>query len=161
MKLKKILKNNNGLTLLEVLVSLAILGILLIGAMKFFTQAYSFTSSNQNKTIAINVARNAIMYMERQSFIEIRKNFDDSPNEPLVLMICNDRYQLIWPTDTVEPDCSPITINNIKYDVNIQTNTDEAINSFFIPIKVKVDWEMNNKHETTSLEGVIKSEDIR
>jgi prepilin-type N-terminal cleavage/methylation domain-containing protein len=161
MKLKKILKNNHGLTLLEVLVSLTILGILLIGAMKFFSQAYSFTSSNQNKTIAINVARNAIMYMERQSFIEIRKSFEDNAKEPLALMICNDSYQIIGPNDRVEPDCSPITINNIKYDVTIQTNSDEETNSFFIPINVKVVWEMNNKQQTTNLEGVIKSEDIR
>jgi prepilin-type N-terminal cleavage/methylation domain-containing protein len=161
MKLKKILKNNSGLTLLEVLVSLTILGILLIGAMKFFNQAYSFTSSNQNKTIAINVARNAIMFMERQSFIEIRKNIVDNAEQPLSLKICNDSYQIIWPNDRIEPDCRPITINNINYDISIKTNLDKATNTFILPINVKVDWEMNNKQHTTHLEGVIKSEDIR
>lgn len=64
MKFFKILSSSKGLTLIEVLVSLTILSIILLGIMNFFNQAYSYTNSNQKKTAAINVARNALTYMD-------------------------------------------------------------------------------------------------
>lgn len=161
MKLRKILSSTNGLTLVEVLLSLTILGIIMIGIMQFFTQAYSFTNSNQNKTTAINVARNAMIYIEKQSFIETKKNLEDYPADVISLLICNDEYKLVRNSDTTITGCNPIKINNVDYDVTIAFKEDVTDESFMIPLVVKVNWEVNKKQYSTELEGAIKSEDIR
>ncbi|MDE3839785.1 prepilin-type cleavage/methylation domain-containing protein [Bacillus methanolicus] len=172
MNLKKILDSSKGFTLIEILTSLTILGIILIGCMKFFTQAYSYTNMNQKKTAAINVARNAMMYIENESFIEIREKFKKNPEEELTLMICsnsedkdepNDPYGKFWKGETPGPSCSPITINNVKYDVKIQANSDknDYDRNYILPITVKVEWAINGKVNETEIEGVMKSEDIR
>lgn len=158
MKLRNYLSGTNGLTIIEVLLSLTILGIIVLGVMQFFTQAYSFTNSNQNKTVAINVARNAMMYMEKQNFIETRENFKNHASASL--FICHDKYQLVWSKETKTAGCTPISINNIDYNVTI-TSTDEDNQSFMIPLAVKVGWEVNKKPDSTELKGALKSEDIR
>ncbi|WP_042354900.1 type IV pilus modification PilV family protein [Bacillus rubiinfantis] len=161
MKLRKLLFSANGLTLIEVLLSLTILSIVILGVMQFFNQAYSFTNSNQNKTVAINVARNAMMFMEKQSFIEMRKDFDEHSSEEGSLFICNNKYQLTWGDTSVPTGCSPISINNINYHVTILPASNEDSESYMLPLNVKVEWKVNNKQYSTELEGAIKSEDIR
>ncbi|AIE60918.1 type IV pilus modification PilV family protein [Bacillus methanolicus] len=172
MNLKKILYSSKGLTLVEILASLTILGIILIGCMKFFTQAYSYTNMNQKKTAAINVARNAMMYIENESFIEIREKFEKNPEEELTLMICDnpmdkddpeDPYGKFWKGDTPGPSCSPITVNNVKYYVKIRadSNKNDYDRNYILPITVKVEWVINGKVNETEIEGVMKSEDIR
>lgn len=161
MRLKKILSNSNGLTLIEILVSLTILGIILIGIMQFFTQAYTFTNSNQKKTAAINVARNAMVYMEKQNFIETMQDFDDHSDQQLTLLICNDEYQLFWEEEPKSSGCHPIRINGLDYNVSIRSDKEEEYKAFILPIIVRVDWTINRKHYSTELKGVIKSEDIR
>ncbi|MBO0960705.1 prepilin-type N-terminal cleavage/methylation domain-containing protein [Neobacillus sp. MM2021_6] len=161
MNLKKIISSNNGLSLIEVLVSLTILGIISIGIMNFFSQAYSFTSSNQNKTNAINVARNAMMYMEKQSFIEIKDEFDRNSSKEISLFICEDQYKMFWEGDTVDPICTPILVNGVEYSVSIHADNTEEDKSYILPITVRVEWTKRKKSDFTELEGVIKSEDIR
>jgi prepilin-type N-terminal cleavage/methylation domain-containing protein len=172
LNLKKILNSSKGLTLIEVLLSLTILGIILIGSMKFFTQAYSYTNMNQKKTAAINVARNAMMYIENESFIEIRQKFEDDPEEELTLMICdhpgdkddpNDPYGKFWKEQTPGPSCSPITVNNVEYEVKIRadSNKNNYDRNYVLPITVEVKWVINGKEYKTGIEGVMKSEDIR
>ncbi|WP_040207769.1 type IV pilus modification PilV family protein [Neobacillus jeddahensis] len=161
MEFKKRLCNSRGLTLIEVLISLTILGIISIGIMNFFSQAYSFTNSNQKKTNAINVARNAMMYMEKQSFIQTMKDFEDHPTKERALFICNERYTLFWKGDPIDTGCIPISINKIDYTVSIRSNKEEEYKAFILPLIVKVEWSINQKKYSTELEGVIKSEDIR
>ncbi|EIJ79052.1 hypothetical protein PB1_15879 [Bacillus methanolicus PB1] len=170
MNLKKFLHNSKGLTLIEILVSLTILGIIMIGCMKFFTQAYSYTNMNQKKTAAINVARNAMMYIENESFIEIRQKFEEDPKEELTLMICdnpedkddpNDPYEKFWNGEAPGSSCSPITVNDIKYDVKVRADLDKDNRDFFLPITVEVQWVINDKENKIEIEGVMKSEDIR
>ncbi|WP_246940886.1 type IV pilus modification PilV family protein [Bacillus pinisoli] len=60
--------NSKGFTLLEVLVSITILSIVLITLLAFFTQAYSFTNINKDKTVALNIARSVVTYIEKQNF---------------------------------------------------------------------------------------------
>ncbi|WP_315907136.1 type II secretion system protein, partial [Priestia koreensis] len=80
MKRYKKLQNQQGMTIIELLVSLVILTILFTGAMQFFPQSYSYTRVNQSKTVGTNVARNALQYMQGQSFLKVKKEFE-SPNE--------------------------------------------------------------------------------
>jgi prepilin-type N-terminal cleavage/methylation domain-containing protein len=166
MKLKKISNSSKGLTLIEVLLSLAILSIILLGSMKFFTQAYSYTSGSQNKTAAVNVARNALMFIENESFIEVRKRFLEDNLEGLSLYICNDSYITDWHGDESDfpAGCrkDKVTVNNIQFDVIIRKGKDYSkFSSSFIPLEAAVTWENQGRTEETIIEGAIKSEDLR
>lgn len=164
MKFSKILSSSKGLSLIEVLVSLTILSIILLGIMNFFHQAYSFTNLNQKKTAAVNVARNALTFIEQasgeNSFISIKNRIEKNPSEKAILLICNDEYTLKWENESAL-NCSSITVNNIPYDVEITPVIDETYTEYFIPINVEVGWEVNNNTYETSVEGAIKSEDLR
>ena len=163
MKFFKILSSSKGLTLIEVLVSLTILSIILLGIMNFFNQAYSYTNSNQKKTAAINVARNALTYMEQSSgtnsFIALRQRLEDNPEEEGTLRICDSSYKVFWNGEKQE--CDPITINNVTYNVTIVPTLDKNNTAYFIPLTVNVDWTVKRHDYTTSMEGTIKSEDLR
>ncbi|MBG9546910.1 type II secretion system protein [Cytobacillus firmus] len=167
---KKLLTSSKGLTLVEVLVSLTILGIVLMGTMKFFSQAYTYANMNEKKTAAVNVARNALMHIEKENFIEVREEFRNDKDDYLNLLICDRAYKIFWNGETPEPNCSPIIVNNIEYNVTINLPKNEVENidpakgehsSFFVPLIVNVTWEINGKEEFTKIEGEIKSEDLR
>lgn len=64
-----------GLTLIEVLISITILGIIMTSFLSFFNQAYSYTKTNEDKTVGINVARNVLYYFEQQDFKKIKENY--------------------------------------------------------------------------------------
>ncbi|MFS0659754.1 prepilin-type N-terminal cleavage/methylation domain-containing protein [Niallia alba] len=164
MKNFKLISSSKGLTLIEVLLSLTILSIILLSIMNFFNQAYSFTNLNQKKTAGINVARNALTYMEQasmeDSFLSIKNRIDKNSDTTGELFVCNNEYKVIWNTET-NTSCTPIKINNIDYHVNIKPTIDENYSNFFIPLTVTVTWSVNNKEYSTSMEGAIKSEDLR
>lgn len=52
--------NNHGLTLIEVLAALVILGIVFIGFMTFFTQSAKITVHNKEKLTAVEVAEDVV-----------------------------------------------------------------------------------------------------
>lgn len=159
---KKKFGNERGMTLVEVLVSLVILTILFTGAMKFFTQAYSYTSMNQNKTVGINVARNTLSFMEKQSFIEMKETFNKDSTNQLKIYICGNEYQ--YKEDLSPPaSCSLVSLNNTDFDITVRYGPESSTeyDPYLIPITVQVDWERNGQDFSTSLEGAIVSEDIR
>lgn len=66
--MKHIIEKNGGFTLIEVLISMTILSIILLGMMAFFTNGLSFVKENEQKTVATQVARNVMNYVEKQDF---------------------------------------------------------------------------------------------
>jgi prepilin-type N-terminal cleavage/methylation domain-containing protein len=171
-KLSNILKNNQGLTLIEVLVSVTILSTVLLVFLNFFFQAGTYTNMNQKKTVAVNVARNALMFMEGQSYLEIKKEFSEVNNgtiEPgehsLQLKLCADGYKTFETGLTPPADCKDIPINGTNYEVEIQS---ESVSSsqqgeleYYIPIVAEVRWMTNDQEHSTTVDGTVKSEDIR
>ncbi|MFB6467972.1 prepilin-type N-terminal cleavage/methylation domain-containing protein [Cytobacillus sp. Hz8] len=167
----KLLKKNHGLTLIEVLASLTILGIVMTSFLSFFNQAYSYTKKNQNNTVGINVARNVLNYFEQQNYDDITElYFSDSATEKkLTIDNCND--QLLSSDENVfEPEvCKQFfstKINNIEYvtksvkltnGVNANNNendsqNDSSLNEYLIGVEVEVQW--GNRTET--VRGLIK-----
>ncbi|MGE7601027.1 type II secretion system protein [Peribacillus sp. NPDC097675] len=158
------LKKQRGFTLVEVLASIAILGVITITAMAFFTQSYDYTKRNQSKTVGINVARNVINYFDQLEFNELYKQYEIASLESeegikITLADCNTRPSLH------KTSCSEIlqpTINNYKYDTEIilkKYNPNEAVsdtgydlNKNLIGIEVKVVWE----DKETRVEGLLK-----
>ena len=172
----KIVKNNRGITLIELLVSITILGIVLLSFMNFFLQSSTYTNNNQKKTVGVNVARNVLMFMEKQNFLETRNYFHDvnAGTEPskenfLKLFICDDQYVTFSNSSTKTeindscPNKKNIMINGLEYETAIYseevTNPDEM--DYYIPITIKVRWDINDREYSTSVDGKIKSEDIR
>ncbi|MDI4644313.1 type IV pilus modification PilV family protein [Cohnella hashimotonis] len=64
-----------GFSLIEVLAAITILSIVSLAMTAFFIQAMSYAKGNQNKTVAVNLARNALFFVEKQSFDEFNKYF--------------------------------------------------------------------------------------
>lgn len=182
----KKLQHQEGITLIEVLLSITILGIILLTFMHFFLQAGTFTNANQKKTVAVNVARNALMFMEKQNFLVLKDDFlkindgeASSSDHSLHLKICNNQYE--YKNEKINAGCEPIKINNVPYEVLVSTdNMDDCYNgnsktpnqsesnknkkstcNYYIPIKVEVRWAVNDKEYQTSVEGTVKSEDLR
>ncbi|WP_010174006.1 type IV pilus modification PilV family protein [Bacillus coahuilensis] len=165
MKHSKLIKNNNGFTLIELLASITILSIILLSFMNYFIQASTYTSYNQEKTVAVNVARNVMMFMEKQNYLQMRDRFEStSVNQPLEVLICgSEGYNMYPSSETPDVSCSPITINNDPFEVVVYQNGEETEESkgHYLPIQVEVRWDRNGNSESTTVEGTIKSEDLR
>jgi prepilin-type N-terminal cleavage/methylation domain-containing protein len=170
MPMTKFINNHKGLTLIETMLSITILGIVMLGVMTLFKQAYLYTVLNEDKTVGINVARNALMYMKKQSFIELKNYFTDTDKE-LKILICKmpdengntiENYQLFAKDASIPSTCQNVEINNTKYEITVKAQENKQnYQNYLIPIKVVVTWERNNIERSTQLKGGITSEDIR
>lgn len=154
----KFLRNNRGFTLLEVLLSLTILGIVLTSTMTFFSQAYSYTKINEDKTVGINVARNVLYYFEQQEFDKFRDAFGLNPDndihdERVVLKVdsCNNPVF----TQSVCEGFFLTEINNVIFEatVTIREHSDDDLRAYLFPVEVTVFW---GKDSSAVVEGVIK-----
>ncbi|WP_339147043.1 MULTISPECIES: type II secretion system protein [unclassified Sutcliffiella] len=56
MRINQRIHDQKGLTLIEILVSIVILGIIFTGMLGFFSQTVKYSSHNENKIISINLA---------------------------------------------------------------------------------------------------------
>ncbi|WP_046173976.1 type IV pilus modification PilV family protein [Domibacillus indicus] len=170
---KKIKNCQSGVTLIELLVSLTILTIILLSVTRFFFQAATFNASNESRTVALNVARNALMFMEKQSFVEMRHEFENPGTEKWLKMCPSEGDPDIY-VYTLEPSnpesnnideskCRNIEVNNGSYHAAISLGDIENAEEkkYYIPIKVKVGWTGNGPQKTMELDGTIKSEDLR
>jgi Tfp pilus assembly protein PilV len=157
MKTNNIMNNDKGLSLIEVLLSVTILGFIFISIMGFFSQAYDYTERNESKTVGINVARNVLYYMERQDFERLQKKYlDSSTTKELTKSNCNDQ---LGDEDVFVGNCSQIletVVNNVTYSatVTIENHKDPNLKSYLIPLKVRVNW----SDQETTVEGVIRNE---
>lgn len=87
--------NEEGLTLVEILAALVILGIVLVSFMSFFTQSAKFTTINYEKLTAVQVAEDVIS--------NVRENGLSSPD-----------YKTLYPQYTIEIVSSNGPTNNLK-----------------------------------------------
>jgi prepilin-type N-terminal cleavage/methylation domain-containing protein len=137
--------SEKGFSLIEVLISLTILSVSVIGISNFYNQANQISAGNNNKLVATNLAR---MTLER-----IQHDYS-----PFEITPAPGTYN----TSTCKtPSCQNLyetTINNIVYDIEIevkeQSGDESAIKLF--PIKVTIHHEMNEKQKSTAVEGYVK-----
>lgn len=163
MIISKFLKNNDGFTLIEVLLSLMILGIVLTTATSLFSQAYSYTHMNQNKTVGINVARNVLYYIEQLDYNIVEDSYflnSTTKSKELSIENCNDRDSSgnrIFNEDTCNGFFST-EINNVQFEtiVTISKHSDDKLQDYLFPVEVTVQW----GKQTASVEGLIKNEKI-
>ncbi|MDG0814588.1 type II secretion system GspH family protein [Cohnella rhizosphaerae] len=81
--LRKRQSAEEGFSLIEVLAAITILSIVSLAMTAFFIQAMSYAKGNQNKTVAVNLARNALFFVEKQSF-DVFKNYFEKSGSSIV-----------------------------------------------------------------------------
>ncbi|MEK4345527.1 type II secretion system protein [Paenibacillus sp. FSL P4-0184] len=183
--MKSGLKQEKGFTLIEVLAAIVILSIVSLVLTSYFTNAMSYSKSNQNKTIMVNLARNALFYVEKQDFEKMwdyltendsleatkcQKDTDDSVK-------CDDYIQLVEDTTILNQVLNP-SINGVNYQIDIKyqselhnpslspspSDSDEQkMAAYLLPVLVKVSRvDSSSGPQTQSvLEGYITDEKIR
>ncbi|WP_342420785.1 prepilin-type N-terminal cleavage/methylation domain-containing protein [Paenibacillus sp. FSL E2-0178] len=176
-----------GFTLIEVLAAIVILSIVSLVLTSYFTNALSYSKSNQNKTIMVNLARNALFYMEKQDFEAMGNFFKVSDvtaaEHPKILADqCTDvakvpcSYNGLVKDETVLQKVLNPSINGINYTINIAYQADlysqmklsedvikQRAADYLIPVLITVrSPEKNSGNATeTVVEGYIRDEEIR
>jgi len=176
-------KQEQGFTLLEVLASIVILSIVSLVLTSFFTQAMTYSKSNQNKTIMVNLARNALFYMEKQDFAAMQKFFEEEKDgalaERCTVTNCTVKTYIDAFDEASLATVLNTQINNIDYRINIiyqpsllDNNPPEggqalidktAIKEYLVPVKavVKRVESSGQPDYTVEVEGYITDERIR
>lgn len=116
-------KKEEGFTLIEVLAAMLIVSIVALAFTAYFGNALTFAKSNQNKTIMSNLARNALVYMQKQSFTELKSYFD-SPGATVVKAGSTPGTQRVGITPETFASCTPATTTGACAFKKIFVNSD-------------------------------------
>ncbi|MEK4166913.1 prepilin-type N-terminal cleavage/methylation domain-containing protein [Anoxybacillus sp. FSL W8-0104] len=109
--------NERGFTLIEVLLSVVILSFVMGGMFMFFTNAMTYTTYNQSKTVAVNIARGVVHYMARLDFQPIASYVNDPKQTPFIRLDASSCSNTsIFPDETVCKAVFSPTVNNVTYD---------------------------------------------
>ncbi|WP_151733779.1 prepilin-type N-terminal cleavage/methylation domain-containing protein [Paenibacillus tengchongensis] len=182
------LRGQGGFTLIEVLAAIVILSIVSLVLTSYFTNAMSYSKSNQNKTIMVNLARNALFYMEKQDFAKMQEFFVTDGHtlsaDECRIGTCGDKsnpedpYEQAFNTEALAYVLHP-TVNGINYSINViyqkdlledskseETKADEidraAIRDYLLPVMVVVNRDSGGGPSApVEVEGYISNEDIR
>lgn len=182
-------KKEQGFTLIEVLAAIIILSIVSLVLTSYFTNALSYSKSNQNKTIMVNLARNALFYMEKQDFDKMQEFFV-TKDYTLYADMCKigacgvgnsaeeAAYRQAFDTGALAHVLHP-TVNGIDYSINVvyqkglleETDSeDEAvkevdkadIRNYLLPVQVVVTRDSEGGPSApVEVEGYINNEEIR
>jgi len=169
LSISKILKNRRGLTLLEVLLSITILGIVVTSFLSFFNHAYSYTKKNEDKTVGINVARNVLNFFEQQDYTKIKTAYFSGTNPEVKITIDNcDDVVVGELSETVFSDSEACRrffipennkINNVEFLPTViftrelsATEVKPDLEDQLIGVEVTVNW----NEQSTSVKGLIK-----
>ncbi|WP_066365608.1 prepilin-type N-terminal cleavage/methylation domain-containing protein [Neobacillus fumarioli] len=143
------LQNSRGLTLIEVLVSITILGIITTAFLSYFTQAYSYTKKNQDQTVGINIARNVLYYMEQQNYQSIKNQYFPSDTNPKEVKLTIDNCKDSVFDTPVCRDFFSTEINNVDYSTTVTLSRDVTngsqtaspnLSNYLIGVEVQVTW---------------------
>lgn len=131
-----VLHPSKGFTLIEVLASIVILSVVATGIFLFFTNAMKYTTYNQGKTVAVNVVRGVLAYMERLDFTTLQQYVRTdmaNTNNPYTEI---DASKCNLPLFENEQVCKAIlrpTINNVVYG-------EDRIHVFVVPYNDAQQW---------------------
>jgi prepilin-type N-terminal cleavage/methylation domain-containing protein len=125
-------KDEQGFSLVEILISLVIVGTLVVSILAGYGGTLSSTAVLRNRNLAINLANERIQFL---------KQYELSPTY--------DRTSGIWLTG------SPSYKNTNGIQFKVETFKDETTlfpgNNTIIPIKVEVTWLERSRQQTVSL----------
>ncbi|WP_248549024.1 type IV pilus modification PilV family protein [Paenibacillus odorifer] len=183
--MKPSLKQEKGFTLIEVLAAIVILSIVSLVLTSYFTNAMSYSKSNQNKTIMVNLARNALFYVEKQDFEAMKEFFIKQNHDSIEAakcqkdtddsLKCEDYKGLVQDTEILNQVLNP-AINGVNYQIDIKYQRDlhnQSLESsdlekqnmavYLLPVLVKVSRvdSSGGPESEPVVEGYITDEKIR
>ncbi|MED5051034.1 pilus assembly protein PilV [Anoxybacillus sp. UARK-01] len=133
--------HSEGFTLIEVLASIVILSAAATGIFLFFTHAMKYTAYNQDKTVAINVARGVLVYMEHLDFSSLKQYVQEeqnSTNEPYATIDGSKCQLSLFEDQQVCRALLQPMINNVQYN-------EQRIRVFLMPYNDSSQWEALKK----------------
>lgn len=183
------MNRQNGFTLVEVLGAIVILSIVSLVLTSYFANAMTYSKSNQNKTIMVNLARNALFYMEKQDFEKMQEFFVTESYtlsaSTCEIGTCGDNssaegkaYQKAFETEALAHVLHP-KVNGIEYSIDVfyqdglleepdsgvETVNEVAktdIKDYLLPVKVVVTRDSGDGPSApVRVEGYISNEEIR
>ncbi|ANF95734.1 type II secretion system protein [Paenibacillus bovis] len=181
---KNFWRREQGFTLVEVMAGIVILSVVAMMAMTFFSSSLSYSKINENKTVMVNLARNALVYAEKQDFAAWKQYFVTSNKSEVTGMACLSgsacsQYSFLVPNSSPEVLARVLnpSVNGVKYTVTIRyqkmsSSSAAALpasvanikndTNYLLPIVVSVQGpEHQNGMSGTSVEGYITNETIR
>jgi prepilin-type N-terminal cleavage/methylation domain len=166
----------SGLTLVEVLAALVILSIVSLVLTSFFTNALTYAKGNQSKTVMVNLARNALFYMEKQSFEPIQTYFSNPSNTAISCQVsgCDAAVSQLAEDSAVMQQILNPNINGVQYTISVIYQRDMHNDMLhdtdklhmaeeLLPVMVKVERVngTTSARNTAEVEGYIASERVR
>jgi prepilin-type N-terminal cleavage/methylation domain-containing protein len=148
-----IMRNNHGFTLVEILASIVILGLIATVFFQMFIFSQKTTTGNQEKLVAINVAQGVLERLNHSNFY----NEITSPGSSPVIH---------YPMTYTKANCSgddcddkyTIKINNIDYEIEI--TVEEKLESEMNLHQVKVRILGEDKKPKSSVKGFVEIKPI-
>ncbi|WP_270179465.1 type IV pilus modification PilV family protein [Alkalihalobacillus sp. CinArs1] len=139
-------KNDNGFTLIEVLVSLTLLTSVVLVASSFFNQSNTISSYNNQKLVAVNLARATLERIQL------------SPDTYITDGLAGGPYNYKKCINRSKPSCEnyQVKINNHEYAINVSVSQDKNEQEIDL-VDVRVDVTLAKKPTIeTSVEGYVK-----
>lgn len=79
------LRNNKGVSIVEIMVALAVMGIGIMAAMRTLPESSAKTTRSRNRTIAVNLAQAKLEDLMARNFVDadLTAGTHDDPNNPI------------------------------------------------------------------------------
>lgn len=177
-------KRDEGFTLLEILAAITIVSVVSLAMMAFFVNALSSAKGNQNKTVVVNLARNALYYIEKQDFDTLKAYFMStskviSPegcsrtHEDSDSVICTGDgstalADLFNRSDFLLEVLTPNVngrdyVLTVEFEENYFTAKDKPLEGYLLPVKIiaQTKGTEGNNRDRTEVEGYVSDEKIR
>lgn len=177
--MRKRSKQEEGFTLIEVMASIIILSIVSLVLLSYFSDSLSYAKTNENKTVMVNLARNALVYTEKQNFdtwktyFQSNSSVDSKKCESVTT--CSLYASLVDQPQVLAAVLNPV-VNGVQYRVAIQYQKNLLQNSatgatgvvkaqestYLLPIQISVHGPEEKVGQAgTIVEGYITDEKIR
>ncbi|MCM3116740.1 type II secretion system GspH family protein [Neobacillus sp. MER 74] len=149
----KLIRNERGVTLIEVLVSIVLLSIIFLSVMRFFPQMGLMNNQNQDKAKAINLAKEVLINWQESSDVKW-------------FLVKTDQTAGFTPTDSKvtynrfysDPTYYYFETTKDQYDVNIKIKrfpeTSSRLSSIHSIVVQLID--KKNRHVITETFGYVK-----
>lgn len=145
------LTNEKGFTLVEILVSLTLLTTLVLSASYFFIQSNTISSYNNQKLVAVNLARSTLERIQLEPSSYITNGIAGSPYS----------YQSCQTSGRASCQNYRVLINNHEYIVDVALSQDNNEKDLkLVDIQVDVTLSSSDKSIKSTVEGYIAHDSI-
>lgn len=148
---RTVLYNEKGFTLVEILVSLTLLTTIVLTASYFFTQSNTISSYNNQKLVAVNLARSTLERIQLEPTSYITNGIAGSPYS----------YQSCLTSGESSCQNYRVFINNHEYTIDVALSQDNNEKDLkLVDIQVDVSLTSSDKSIKSTVEGYIANDSI-